>query len=57
MISVRVVRRCGCKQTFTMVGGDVREEIRPCEAHKEDPDVLSPSPPISLSYHEEGSGN
>ena len=54
MTSVSVTRQCGCKQTFTMVGSEVREEIRPCNTHKSAPEYLSPSPPVALTYHEEG---
>ena len=57
MTSVRITRACGCKQTFMVIGADVREEIKPCEAHKSTPEYLSPSPPVALSYQEEGAGN
>jgi len=57
MTSVRITRQCGCKQTFTVIGGEVREDIQPCKTHKATPELLSPSPPVSLTYHEEGGGN
>lgn len=57
MTTVRITRQCGCKQTFTVVGGEVREEIQPCKTHRAAPEVLSPSPPVALTYLEEGAGN
>ncbi len=57
MTSVRITRQCGCKQTFAVIGGEVREEIMLCKTHKGTPEHLSPSPPVSLTYHEEGGGN
>jgi hypothetical protein len=57
MSTVRITRQCGCKQTFTVVGGEVREEVQPCKTHKGAPEVLSPSPPVALTYLEEGAGN
>ena len=57
MTGVRIARKCGCKQTFTVVGGEVREEIQPCKTHAAVPEVLSPSPPVALTYLEEGAGN
>lgn len=57
MTTVRITRQCGCRQAFTVVGGEVREEIQPCKAHAAAPEVLSPSPPIALTYIEEGAGN
>jgi hypothetical protein len=40
-----------------VVGGEVREESQPCQTHKRAPEVLSPSPPVALTYLEEGVGN
>jgi hypothetical protein len=57
MTSVRITRKCGCKQTFMVIGGEVREEVQPCGTHREMPEVLTPSPPVALTYHEEGAGN
>jgi len=57
MTSVRITRQCGCKQTFTIIGGEVREEVQPCKTHASEPEVLSPSPPVALTYLEEGAGD
>ena len=57
MTGVRITRKYGCKQTFMVMGGEVREEVRACDIHKAPPEVLSPSPPVSLTYLEEGAGN
>ena len=57
MTGARITRKCGCKQTFTVVGGEVREEIQPCATHKSAPEILSPSPPVALTYLEEGARN
>ena len=57
MTSVRITRKGGCKQTFTVIGGEVREEVQACNIHKAAPEILSPSPPVALTYHEEGPGN
>ena len=57
MTSVRITRQCGCKQIFTIIGGEVREEVQPCKTHTGAPEVLSPSPPVALTYLEEGAGN
>ncbi len=54
MTSVWITRQCGCKQGFTVIGGEVREELRPCAAHAAQPEYRSPSPPVALAYHEEG---
>ena len=54
MTSVWITRQCGCKQGFTVIGGEVREELRPCAAHAAQPEYRTPSPPVALAYHEEG---
>ena len=57
MTSVRITRQCGCEQTFTVIGGEVREEIWPCAARTSATEYLSPSAPVAPTYREEGDEN
>jgi len=45
MTSVWITRQCGCKQGFTVIGSEVREELRPCATHAAQPEYLPPSLP------------
>ncbi len=57
MTSVRITRECGCKQTFTVIGGEVREEIQTCATHTPAAEYAVPCRPVALTYQEEGAGN